>query len=163
MTEAKSPSRAEQTAVKVKLVRELIERRTAIADIKRSFAQRFNCTERAAERFITLAYELMRQDTEKPIEQHKVDSLYEYRKVLKDPQAKHVDRIRAQERIDKILGLEAEIKISTNGNTNVTVSPAMTPAQQADLIQRVLGDASEAVAAEDPDTGDGESDETVPA
>lgn len=147
MTAKKTPSRAELSDQKLAFVRGLLEVRTPLGEIKATFGKKFNCNPRSAERFITLAYELMRLDTDKTPEDHKSDAYQFYSKIVGDASEKTVDRIRAQERLDKILGLEAEIKISTNGNTSVTIQPQLSREEEQAAVEAVLNGTEAAHAA----------------
>jgi hypothetical protein len=150
-TPKKTPSRAELTAQKIALVRKMIENRATVYEIKESFSSRFRLSKRSAEAFIQLVYRMLRQETDKPIPDHRVDSLLEYRKILKDPDARPIDKIRAQERIDKILGLEASIRIESVGSVSVTETARLTPAEERELVEKILNSESDNAAAS---TGD---------
>jgi hypothetical protein len=60
--------------------------------------------------YVKEARELLMQDLLRSKEEHRCDALAFYRSVILDPNASTVDKIRARERIDKLLGLEQPVK-----------------------------------------------------
>lgn len=143
MTDPKPPSRTEITKRKLNLARGLLERRIPISDVKRALVQEFSCSERSAQRFITKAYELLRLDSEKPREDHLSDSYAFYLGIIRDASNSTRDRLRAQERIDKLLGLEAPLKLCATDQSGTDLNqPSFTPAeiraQLAQALEKVL-------------------------
>jgi len=159
MTAPKSPSRAEETAQKIKLVRGLLDKCVPIGDIKWRFADHFHCTPRAAERFITLCYEMMRLDSDKSTEDHRADAYRTYKRIIADPKATCSDKIRAQEGLDKITGVRAAIKIDSSGSIDIKKPPEMSHEEvqsEIDNLMRKTIEQSDLVEGGDetPTTGD---------
>ena len=143
MTNPPHPSRSELNAQKLATVRGLLERRTPLSEVKHIFAQEFSCSRRSAERFITQAYELMRLDSNKSPEAHLAEAYTFYLSIIRDTTNSTRDRMHAQERIDKLFGLEGMLKAraaeqSVQDNLQPTFSQAEIRLQLTEAISKVL-------------------------
>lgn len=75
-------------------------------DIKRVISQRFDVSPRSVERYLRRAREILIEETGEDKELHRGKALDVYRSVLRDVGSSHSERMAAQGRIDRILGLE---------------------------------------------------------
>ena len=86
---------------------ELLARGVRKGDICRVIAARFDCSPRSVDRYLRHARaNLIAELDEGDTQIHRARSLDVYRSVLRDQEASHHERLNAQTRIDKILGLE---------------------------------------------------------
>lgn len=69
-------------------------------------AEPHNLSKRSAIRYLARARDMLVAETKRSREEHRAESLATYRAILDDPESEPRDRVRAQERIDKLLGLE---------------------------------------------------------
>jgi len=72
-------------------------------------------------------------DASRPKAEHQAESYRFYAEVVANAQAKNADRIKARERIDKLLGLEAPAKhalTDTEGNNIIVYLPKKDPLPQ---------------------------------
>ncbi|QDT94479.1 hypothetical protein [Gimesia algae] len=100
-----SRQRSEQI---VRLIKKMIGRGSYLSEIKTAIAEEFNLSRRSVERYITRARREMLKEVEQGLEQHRADSLYFYRSVIDSPKSTERDRLRARERIDRLLGLDTK-------------------------------------------------------
>lgn len=128
---------------KLQFVRGLLEQRQHLIDIHRMFSEKFCCTRRSARRFIVKHYELLRLDTDKPIADHLVDAFAFYLSIVRDSSNTTRDRMHAQERIDKLIGLDAALKLKANESTDIPLNH--TPLNQAEIRQLVAAALAKAV------------------
>lgn len=138
-----SESRRELAARKLQRVRELLELRLPLMDVKRMFAQEFACSQRSAERYIAKCYQSFRWDTEKSVDDQRAAAHAFYLGIARDTTNSTRDRLRAQERIDKLLGLEAPLQfraLDQSGRDDATpaVSQAEIRIQVTEAIAKVL-------------------------
>jgi hypothetical protein len=126
---------ADSITSKLQFVRGLLEQRQHLIDIHRMFSEKFCCTRRTARRFIVKHYELLRLDTDKPIADHLVDAFAFYLSIVRDSSNTTRDRMHAQERIDKLIGLDAALKLKATESNDPTLNH--TPPNQAEIRQLV--------------------------
>jgi len=102
--------------------------------IKRRVAAFYGCSPRSVERYLRRARDRLCEelDGEGGREEHRARSLDQYRMLLRDDGTTPVVRLKAQERIDKILGLEApaEVRQEVYGKVDL-VSALSSPAVEA--------------------------------
>jgi hypothetical protein len=98
----------EEIAERIELCRSMLLRRVPKSTIKKAFRQRFgqDVDHATIERYLTRAREAMLIDLTRGKQALRADSLAFYESILADPNAPYRDRVRAQERIDKLMGLE---------------------------------------------------------
>ena len=70
---------------------------------------------------MTRARREMREFVEQDVEFHRAESFYFYRSVLENPESTPHERLRARERIDKILGVEIPYKFHLKKRRELTV------------------------------------------
>ena len=102
--------------------------------IKRTVSGRYNVSPRSTEIYLGRARQVLRETAEGEPQEHRGRSLNVYAKVVRDPTATNFERIKAQSRIDKILGLEAPQRIEHSGG--ITVDQAMEPDVVAAIEQK---------------------------
>jgi hypothetical protein len=98
----------DEVAERIELCRSMLLRRVPKSTIKKAFRQRFG-TELSAntiEGYLGRAREAMLIDLTRGKQALRADSLAFYESILADPNAPYRDKVRAQERIDKLMGLE---------------------------------------------------------
>ena len=98
----------ETQALIVQLIQKMLGRGYHNSDIEPAITKKFEISHRSVERYITRARREMREEVENYLEHHRVDSFFFYRSVIENPKAVERDRIRARERIDKLLGLDTQ-------------------------------------------------------
>ena len=91
-------------------------------DIKRVISSRFATSPRSVERYLRRAREILIQETGEDKELHRGRSLDVYRSILRDGDATHSERLAAQGRIDRILGLEYQFDHATEHEHKHTIS-----------------------------------------
>jgi hypothetical protein len=98
----------EEIAERIELCRSLLLRRVAKATIKKAFRQRFgtDIDHATIERYLTRAREAMLSDLTRGRQNHRAGALAFYESIFDDHTASVRDKVKAQERIDKLLGLE---------------------------------------------------------
>lgn len=125
------------------LVAELLSRGKTTGEIKRMIHVEYGLKPRSVEPYLRRAREAMRAETGKSVEDLRTESYYYYRSVLQDPEASHRDKLRARERIDKLLGLDKPV-MTHNKNLNIDVTPEdiseMSDDELADYERRLLGE-----------------------
>ena len=98
----------DEIAERIELCRSMLLRRVPKSTIKRAFRQRFGADidHGTIERYLTRAREAMLIDLTRGKQALRADSLAFYESILADSKAPCRDKVRAQERIDKLMGLE---------------------------------------------------------
>lgn len=98
------PSR-EEVQERIDFAAHLLARRLVKSDIKRMIRLKYKCDARTCERYLSRARAVLIEWSGKTKEQHRIDSHMLYETIIqkeKDPRL----RMLAQERIDKLFGLE---------------------------------------------------------
>jgi hypothetical protein len=101
-------------------------------EIKALVAEQFGISPRSVERYLRRAREQMLSETQKSREEWRADNLRKYLAIADDPETEPRDRIRALERVDRLLGLE------THPSQRVEISgPDGGPVQQQVAVATV--------------------------
>ena len=108
------PTRVEH-AKRIEFVRKMLTTGVSKAAIKRALRGTYDVRYRTAENYVARARERILQMTGKPRAEHVADSYEFYRKVQADPKEKCIVRLKARERIDKLLGLETPQRRELSG------------------------------------------------
>lgn len=121
----------------------LLGRMKRPGEIKKDVANLFGLEPRSVERYLSRARKEMRTETGKDKAEHRTDALYFYRSILEDNEASHRDKIRARERIDKLLAIDLPSVVhGENVNLNIDITPeqlaGMTDEELADHKRRLL-------------------------
>lgn len=121
----KNPGRTpeEELEVRVDYTLKLLTEGRRKSEIKKIFRQRYNVTARTVENYLSRARQILLTELKAEREEHTGRSLSVYRSILSDPKAKIKDRLAAQRRIDRLLGLEAPTRVALtdpDGNTAAT-------------------------------------------
>jgi len=93
--------------------------------IKRTVAGRYSVSPRSTEIYLGRARQVLKETADGNPQEQRGCSLNVYAKVVRDPTATNFERIKAQSRIDRILGLEAPQRVEHSGA--ITVDKAMEP------------------------------------
>ena len=97
----------EEREKRIKATATLLSNGVRQGDIKKLIAQRFDVSPRSVERYLRQARVVLIEELgEGDTQLHRSRALDVYRSVLRDEDASHHERMNAQTRIDKILGLE---------------------------------------------------------
>jgi hypothetical protein len=112
MTQPKKPSRAELSEQKLRVVRGMINEQIRRSEIKRVFAATYKCSGRTAERFIAEAYEQLRAESDKSLEEHRSDSFAFWQSRAANSKLPERERMRARENLDKLSGVYAAVKVA---------------------------------------------------
>jgi hypothetical protein len=99
------PTRAEQEE-RATFTAFLLSRYAHKGEIKRLLQARFGVSARSCERYLARARELLLAGSGAPLEEHRLQSYNFYVSVIRDPQATLREKLIAQKRLDKLLGLE---------------------------------------------------------
>jgi hypothetical protein len=114
---AQTKPTTEEYQDRIEFVRSLLVRRVPKHTIKKLVRLQFavDLRHEPIERYITRAREQILLDLDRGRDEFRSESKALYESILADTKAKHGDRIKAQERIDKLLGLEAPTR-NLHGN-----------------------------------------------
>lgn len=99
----------------VQLAEEMLCRREHKANVKVALWEKFRIQYRTAETVISRARARIMERSGKSIEEHRADAYAFYDSILRDPIAETRERIVAQARIDKLLGLQRPDRIEHTG------------------------------------------------
>jgi hypothetical protein len=119
-TPRKYLSKDEQTVL-VRLIIKMIGLGKYTSEIKTAISAEYGLSRHTATRYVNRARRVMRSYVERDIKQHRADSFYFYRSVIDDPESTQHERLRARERIDKIMGLEIPSKYQLNQQFNMSI------------------------------------------
>lgn len=132
---------------RVALVKKMLCGGYAKCDVKRLIASKFGVDFRTIERYLARARREILDDIGIPKDEHQGNSLTFYKSVLSDPKARNFEKLKAQERIDKLLGLESPQRHEHTGSEggpvqyDCTIHEQIQSAKQAVLegsTQRLL-------------------------
>ncbi|MEZ6073571.1 MAG: hypothetical protein R3C10_25655 [Pirellulales bacterium] len=96
----------EENRRRLDTVRELLNQRRTKAEIKRELRRRYSVGARTAERYLSRVRGEILADTGRPRSEHHAEAYAFYLKIARDEEVSTRDRLRAQARIDKLMGLE---------------------------------------------------------
>jgi hypothetical protein len=98
----------DELAERIELCRSMLLRRVPKSTIKKVIRQRFGAelSANTIEGYLGRAREQLLADVTRGRQNHRADALGFYESMLANPKVADRDRIKAQERIDKLLGLE---------------------------------------------------------
>jgi hypothetical protein len=103
--ETRQPTDAELQA-RIDRCRQLLGQGKYDGEVKKIVAAQFKLSPRTVERYLRRARDLIVADTGRDKQEHRAESYAFYVEVRGNAKALPKDRLRAQERIDKLLGLE---------------------------------------------------------
>ncbi|HAI10602.1 MAG TPA: hypothetical protein DCM28_02785 [Phycisphaerales bacterium] len=141
---ANKPTQKEKEHRIAKVLKMLVDGYTK-GEIKRECRERFDASARTVERYLQQARNLLIEELEEPIEAIKARSLTLYRSIINDRKATLLDKVRAQKRIDKIMGLEAPLKHEVSGRDGRPIQTQMIDPAKA---TKIAGDPAMAAHAE---------------
>lgn len=96
----------EQQSQLVQAVKQLLSQGKHPSDIKRAINREYELSPRSVERYITRARREMIDHLEAPTNQLRSESFVFYLTIINDSRSSQRERLRARERIDKLLGLD---------------------------------------------------------
>ena len=100
----------EDKAERIETTRSLLAIGSSDGEIKRAVSAKYKCSPRSVERYIKDARKLLLEATQQSADEHRAGAFAFYSH-MKLNAARDCDKIRAQERIDKLLGIELPQKI----------------------------------------------------
>lgn len=95
------------------MCRKLLGKGAYDGEVKTVVAARYGISRRTVERYLRRAREEMRAEIGRDKPDLQAESLEVYRSILMDEDAKPIEKIKARERMDKLLGLEAPVKVAS--------------------------------------------------
>ncbi|QDT27823.1 hypothetical protein Enr10x_31570 [Gimesia panareensis] len=116
-TPRKYLSKDEQTVV-VRLIKKMIGLGRYTSEIKTAIAAEYGFSRHSVTRYVNRARREMREFVEQDVDLHRVESYYFYRSVFDNPDSTQHERLRARERIDKIMGIELPNQFHQNKKFN---------------------------------------------
>ncbi len=120
MTTLITPTRTkiskEQQIQLVQLVKHLLSLGKHLSEIKRAVVREYDLSSRSVERYIIRARREMTQRLEVPVEQLRAEAFFFYVSIINDNNSSQRERLRARERIDKLLGLDKKHDSTSNKN-----------------------------------------------
>lgn len=136
------PTRAERTEAKQEFVRRRIDQRQPDGLIKREFGKEFNCSPRAAERFMTWCREQIRKEVGRTAIEHKGDSYAFWNAIAANQSLPLQLRMDAQKQIDKVIGNHAPVKQANTDSVgrDVDVPSELTSEQARAELIKMLAD-----------------------
>ena len=135
-SETRQPTSDELDA-RIDMCRQLISAGHYDGEVKSKVATHFNLSPRTVERYLRRARDLMIKETGKPQIEHRAESLAFYQHVRKKHEEETRDRIRAQERIDKLLGLETPQRVEMSGPGGGPMEHDVVTMSRDEMIARV--------------------------
>lgn len=90
--------------------------------VKAALKDKYGVCARTCENYLAEVRDRHHKQQNTSVEEQRSTALMNYERILEDPTAKHSDRIQAQTRIDKLLGLEARQQVEmTHKGTGIIV------------------------------------------
>jgi len=134
----KHPSRKLDKEFKVRRAIELLNSYQHKHEIFAVMEEEFGIKWRQSEEYLRLARERMLAETQKDKQEHVCDSFSFYKSIVEDPKVRPVDRIRAQEQIDRLLGLQQPQKVApTTPDGEGSWTPETTEQLRAKVFERL--------------------------
>lgn len=99
-------------AERVESAKVLVNGRLHHSQVRRALMKTYDVSRAQADRYIKRAKELIAAEVGRPAQSHREDAYSFYRGILTDKNASIRDKIKAQERLDKLLGLEMPVKVA---------------------------------------------------
>lgn len=107
---------AEEELEREDFIYDLLAQYRLKSTIKRLFMKKFKCNYRTVEKYLARARARMKAEYAAKVNEGtdllKMESVNFYRSVIRDPAAMTQDKIRAQERLDKLFGLDMPVKVA---------------------------------------------------
>ncbi len=111
----------DEQSVLVRLIQRMIGLGKYKSEIKTAIAIRYHLSRRSATRYFDRARNEMQTFVERDDDLHRTDSYYFYLGIIENPDSTQHERIRARERIDKIMGIELPNQYHQSKKFNKTV------------------------------------------
>lgn len=149
------PTKAEHRK-RLELVRNLLGRGLYDGEIKAIVGKRYGIKFRTVQRYLARAREDIRRETGRDFETLRGEAYETYRSIVSDQDAKPIERIKARERIDRLMGLEAPTKVAPTTVAGEDLPPVQS--QAAAIAQGLLDDPSYVEYLRSRAAGEGDSD-----
>ncbi len=130
---------------RVELVRQMLLMRYSKAEIKQSISRKYGIKHRMVNRYVRRAQDIMLAESRQDRSDHVAEAYGFYLAITKNKEASDRDRLRAQERIDKLLGLESPTKYAHTDAAGNDVSQEDAGDMLADLVKRMRSRQSSAI------------------
>ena len=121
---------------RVQMVRKMLAARMTNGEIKRIASTQFGTSPRTVEEYIRRARALMLAEIGKSVEEHRSDAYALYCSIIANPNTPDRERIKAQERIDKLLGLESPVKFTQTDMTGKRTYHAAMMREMMEMAER---------------------------
>ena len=108
------------------IVAEMLSKGFRDGQIKRRLKAFYGVSTRTAQRDLARAREELRQGLGGDLDSHRATSLDTYRACLRDDDCPHAVKVRAQEAIDRLLGLNAPMKINQEVKGKIALVELLT-------------------------------------
>jgi len=122
---------------RVEVTETLLARGMRKSDIKRYLRTEYGVTARTCENYLSRAKDRIMLKLREDRESHRSMSLALYRSVLSDANASLADRLRAQRDIDRLLGLNAPLKVAATDTHGRDLPPHEARDTISALAQRI--------------------------
>jgi hypothetical protein len=113
----------DQRDLLLRLVKKMLAMGRHASEIKQAIAQEFYLSRRSVERYMKRARQEMIEHMDMPVKQHRSEALYFYHNMMNNPKSGPRERLRARERIDKLMGLDLPASIHDE-TLDFTLTPA---------------------------------------
>ena len=100
----------EELEQRIEFTSYLLSRRLYKSDIKKQLARRYNLGSRACEDYISRARAKLVENSQRPREEHRIDSISFYESILRAPDTDMRYKMAAQEKLDWIFGTGHQFK-----------------------------------------------------
>ncbi|MBL4702742.1 MAG: hypothetical protein JKX85_15970 [Phycisphaeraceae bacterium] len=104
------------------------------SEIKKMCRSSFGVSARTAERYLSSARNILIEELDEPREVLIARSLGLYRSVVSDNKSSTINKLRAQKRVDKIMGLESPLKHEITGKDGKPIQQQIIDPQHASKI-----------------------------
>jgi hypothetical protein len=128
---------------RIRLVADMLVRRIHKHQIKRALEDKYGLGARQAEVYISRAREYLVERTNRPKDEHIAEAFAFYESIIRDPEAVTADRMRAQDALRQLLGLDAPVKVANttaDGDTvqnNINVLVQQLSVEELTVLSRV--------------------------
>ncbi len=130
---------------RVEIVRRMLLQRFSKAEIKLMIAAKYGIKHRMVANYIRRAQDILIAESGQGKDAHVAEAYGFYLAITHDDTAKNYDRIHAQTRIDKLLGLESPAKFAQTDVEGNDVSRDDAGDMLADLVKRMRSRQSSAL------------------
>jgi hypothetical protein len=107
---------------RIERTRQLLAAGSYKGEVKKALIAAYGISARTCEAYISRARAEILAGTGRSEDEHRADALALYESIKADPNSTNIEKLKAQERIDKLLALEGPVKVQHSGSVGVAVS-----------------------------------------